>query len=137
MAPSPLTAAQRLLLQSLQQWVPVARIDRLWIFPPHIGKRVETGLVVVSALADERAGDDMRELVTVGYSAEQLQDKLQMIPTVAHEGWASSDRLDRVIAGVLNRSGDAAAEPVEEHIEVSPSGWPGFLERIGVVVPPP
>jgi hypothetical protein len=129
MANSELTAAQREILHRLAESVDTERLDRLWIFDPQIGSSRETGLFVVSLRSDSRLGGEMRELITIRYTLEQQSSRPGLETLVMPEGWAPPDRIDRVMAGVLARGGDAAADPREEILEAGDS-WDGLLLRL-------
>jgi hypothetical protein len=128
MANSELTAAQREVLHRLRDSVDIERLDRLWIFDPQIGTSRETGLFVVSLHSGSRLGGEMRELITVRYTQE-LTPNTALETFVMPEGWAPPDRIDRVMAGVLARGGDTAADPREEVLQPGDS-WEGLLLRL-------
>jgi hypothetical protein len=73
--------------------------------------------------------------VTVGYVAELARAGWQITPTVTEEGWAAADRLDRVIAGVLARSGEGAGDPAEEQFDGGPADWEALVQRLGMASP--
>lgn len=129
-----LSAAQAELLRRLTSRIAIEQIERLWIFPPHQGKIRETGLVVISTKAEETDARDIHALTTVRYVAEPIKARLQVDESYSEEGWAPADRIDRVIAGVLARSGDEVSEPLEVEIAGSSERWQELLERFGVVL---
>lgn len=129
-----LSAAQAELLRRIPARISIDRMERLWIFPPHHGKVRETGLVVVSMKAEDSGDKDTHALTTVRYTAEPVKARLQVEESYSEEGWAPADRIDRVIAGVLARSGDEVSEPLEVMIGGSEERWQELLERFGIVL---
>jgi hypothetical protein len=134
MSHTELTSSQQELLRCLPERFRPERIDRLWLFPPHLAKDRESGFLVLSLLPAADAGDgaDYRTLVTVRYEAEQVKGELRWQDRVTEEGSAPPDKIDRVIAGVLIRSGADAAEPIAEVLAGNPGQWFAFLERLGL-----
>lgn len=95
------------------------RLDTLWLFPPLIRGRRESGLVAASCFAGAR-GEDRRLLVTAGYTAERSGRGLALEVSLEEEGEAPADRLPRVMQGVVVRSGIQLGEASE--IEVGGEG---------------
>jgi hypothetical protein len=101
------------------------RIDRLWIFPPLIRGRREWGLVAASVFPDgaaaEGAGaeDARRGLHTAPYTAERTGQGLVVTNELLEQGELPSDRLPRVMSGVVHRSPEELGEPREVKIEGS------------------
>lgn len=91
----------------LEEKVPAARIDRLWVFPPLARGRRESGLIAASCYAEL----DQRLLVTLAYLAEETGKGITFTPVLQEEGDAPEDRIPRVIAGVVRRSGGTPGEP--------------------------
>jgi hypothetical protein len=120
------------MLQRVPNSIPVEQIDRLWLFEPQIGKSRETGLLVLSLLPQEPLFSQQRRLLTLRYSAETIQGKLQREEVLSEEGRAPPERIERVIAGVLARTTGAAGEPLTELISGSQERWVQLLERLGV-----
>jgi hypothetical protein len=87
-----------------------ARIDRLWIFPPLIRGRREWGLIAASVYG---ADDERRQLHTAPYTAERTGQGLALTHDLHEQGEAPTDRLPRVIAGVVHRSPEELGEPRE------------------------
>lgn len=129
-----LSAAQAELLRRLTGRIAVEQIERLWIFPPHQGKIRETGLFVISTKAEDSGAKDTHALTTVRYTAESVKARLQVEESYSEEGWAPAERIDRVIAGVLARSGDEVSEPLEAEIGGSAERWQELLERFGIML---
>lgn len=135
----PLTAAQAEVLRRLSQRFAPATIDRLWIFPPRQLQRGETGLFVVSLFLDpaDATGMSLRSLVTVRYQADGRDTKSagqtgRVEDLVTEEGRAPPNNIERVIAGVLARTGMEGGEPVAEEIGGSEDAWLDMLARVGL-----
>lgn len=129
MASSGFTAAQSEILRQLHTIIETARLDRIWIFEPHVAGSRESGLFVTSLFSASRRGGEMRELVTVRYSLEQQGARTLLEKVATPEGWAPPDRIERVMAGVLMRSGEQAGTPREETIPPDES-WEDLLQRL-------
>jgi hypothetical protein len=124
--------ALRQLLHDLPRRFPVARIDRLWIFPPRVLNGRESGLLVIALRPDAEHRPDQRELLTLRYEAERDRaGRLRCSDELESLGRAPADRLERVIAGVLQRLRDEA-EPSTEVIRGSEARWAELLARSGV-----
>jgi hypothetical protein len=97
------------------------RIDRLWIFPPLIRGRREWGLVAASVFPEGAATeDDRRGLHTAPYTAERTGQGLVVTHELLEQGALPSDRLPRVMSGVVHRSPEELGEPREVKVEGSP-----------------
>jgi len=127
-----LTISQREVLRSLPSRVPVARIDRLWLFEPRIGKSRESGLVVLSTMPEAPPFSEQRRLLTLRYRAEPVRGRLERSEKLTEEGSAPPAGIERVIAGVLARSGEEAGEPMAETVGGSDLRWTQLLERLGI-----
>jgi hypothetical protein len=127
-----LTPAQRELVRGLPTAFAIDRIDHIWIFPPFTNRKRETGFIVLSLLSPTEGREDNREVVTIRYEAGLSGGRTGYQQRVTEEGWAPAERIDRVIAGVLARSGSTSAEPISEQIGADQSNWEGFLERLAV-----
>lgn len=95
----------------LAERVPTDRLDRLWVFPPSRLGRVERGLLVASLLLVD--DPERRLLLTLRYTAEETGKGVSFVPVLQEEGVAPPDRLPRIIAGVVRRSGMDAGDPTE------------------------
>jgi hypothetical protein len=128
-----LTPSQAEILRGLADRFAPERIDRLWVFPPHVVRSREMGLFVLSLHPDDEESSEQKVLVTLRYQIDQSLGKTRREERVDEEGRAPPERIDRVIAGVLARSGMDADEPIVEDIEREPDRWAAFLDRLGVV----
>jgi hypothetical protein len=131
-----LTATQRDLLLSLPDRLPLSRVDRLWVFAPHHGRSRESGLLVASLLPHPGGDPAQRTLVTLRYRAEQVKGRLHREDSISEEGSAPAERIERVIAGVLARSGEQSADPLVETIGGSEERWATFLEGLALRLDP-
>ncbi len=121
--------AERRALDALLSRVPAERIDGLWRFPPFRKGRRESGLLAAGLLpegaqaepgvtgahgspgAPGAAGDpERRVLVTLAWRAEETGQGIRFESNFEEEGEAPSDRLPRVMAGVVRRMDEAAGE---------------------------
>jgi len=105
------------------------RLDTLWLFPPLIRGRKESGLVAASCFV-AGAEDDRRLLVTAGYVAERSGRGLALEVTIEEEGEAPSDRLPRVMQGVVVRSGIPLGEASEVEVKGSSEALDEWFEEI-------
>jgi hypothetical protein len=130
-----LTESQREILQNLPAAIPPARIELLWVFAPRVVKLRESGLLVISLLpAAGEAPDAPRTLLTLRYRAEAVKGKMVRDESIAEEGSAPPDRIDRVVSGVLARAGEQDGEPHLERIDGREERWDDFLARACIVL---
>jgi len=101
-------------------------MDRLWIFPPRVRGRKESGLVAVSRFHPDEP--ERRVLLTAPYSAERTGTGLQVQLGLEEQGEAPPDRLPRVMDGVVRRSGDELGEAREVELGGDPER---FRELLG------
>ncbi len=130
-----LTLAQKVTVQGLPGRFPPERIDCLWLFPPHVVKARESGFIVITLLPETEPSHH-RTLLTVRYESEPIKGRVRREERVSEEGSAPPDRIERVIAGVMARSGADAGEPILEEIRGDPTRWEEFLGRAGLDPPP-
>jgi hypothetical protein len=123
---SPAPGAVARILDLLAQRVGVERMDRLWIFPPLVRGRKEWGLVAVSCQTEEA---DIRELITGSYMAELTGQGVTFQPELASEGRAPSDRLPRIMDGVVRRSDLQLEVPREVDLGADPERLRALLEE--------
>ncbi len=112
----------------LGERVSVDRLDRLWVFPPSRLGRVERGLLVASLLLPD--DPDRRLLVTLRYTSEETGKGISFDPVLQEEGVAPPDRLPRIIAGVVRRSGMEAGDPTEVSVGGSQDTYSHWLARV-------
>jgi len=98
-------------LAELLVHVPAERVDGLWRFPPLRKGRRESGLLAAGVLPASDPDASRRILVTLAWRAEETGKGVTFETTFAEEGEAPSDRLPRVMAGVVRRMDEAAGEP--------------------------
>jgi hypothetical protein len=131
-----LTSAQRQVLGRLPGRMPPARLDRVWIFAPHQAKTRETGLFVLSLFPEEDEGTEQRILLTLRYERETAKGG-DLLETLSEEGRAPRELIERVIAGVLLRSGEESGEPIVEAIDGSDEAWESLVRRLNPYLDPP
>lgn len=120
------------LLDLLSRRLDPATMDRLWIFPPLSRGRRESGVVAVSCFDGDA---DRRRLWTARYTAEETGRGVTFDASLDEEGTAPPDRLPRVMAGVVRRSGEdleALGDPREVEIRATP----GLLADLMSELPP-
>lgn len=136
MTPFELTDIQAQVLLSLHEKIDPARISRIWIFPAHRIKARETGLAVIALLPDAEDRADMYAVHTLRYHASSEKGKLHMEQSLSEEGRTTADRIDRVIAGVLARSGTEPGEPIVVEVGGDAEAWDVRLDELGARVDP-
>lgn len=87
--------------------VPPEQIDQLWIFPPRIRGRTESGVLAAGCFLD----GDRRLLVTMAYQAEETGKGVTFTSSFHEEGEAPESRLPQVIDGVVRRSAEEGGPP--------------------------
>jgi hypothetical protein len=117
-------------LTEIPEAISVERIDRVWVFPPRFVGEVESGLVVLALLAEEDAGSDQREVVTVQYEVRSGKSAPPPVREVQGRGWAPSALVPQLISGVLRRLGGEEEEPLTESVGGDVARWSQFVERI-------
>jgi len=133
-----LTPSQRQLILGLPERLSPDRIDRLWIFAPHLTKSRESGFVVISLFEGSDVAQPggppqkapKRGLVTYRYETGLTKGSSGVQHRVTEEGSAPAERIDRVIAGVQARSGADSPEPLVEDVAGSWEVWQRLIERI-------
>jgi hypothetical protein len=114
-------------LVRLRDYLGVATVDRLWIFPPFRRGRREQGLIAVSTLQP----GDRRGVVTVTYNAEETGKGITVDPSFTREGEAPPDRFPVLMKGVVLRGGEERGEPREVEIAGSVENYDQLLEEFG------
>lgn len=120
-------------LQNLLHRYGGERLDRVWIFPPLVSGRRESGLLVASVFVDG-SDTERRVLVSSPYSGERTGKGLRLDWTLREQGEAPADRFPRVVEGVVRRAEKDLGEPEElvvegdeETILEALSGYPAEL----------
>ncbi|MDT8341218.1 MAG: hypothetical protein RQ751_06870 [Longimicrobiales bacterium] len=101
-------------------------VDRIWIFPPLVSGRRESGLLAVSRYTP---GDDpeRRVLLALRYQAERTGRGLTLESDLEEHGEAPVDRLPRVMEGVVRRAGSELGDPREVEVGGDPLRLWAFL----------
>lgn len=113
-------------LQGIAERLGAASIDRLWIFPPRVRGRKESGLIVVSRFAID--GDpERRRLFTASYGAERTGKGLTVEFSLSEEGAAPPDRFPPVVQGVGRRAGESEVGPRDVALGGDADGFEALL----------
>ena len=115
-------------IQMMARRLGESEIDRLWVFPPLIAGRKERGLVSASCFTEDGA----RRLYTAPYFAERTGTSLTVENGITEEGQAPSDRLPRVMQGVVRRSEIELGEPRTVEIAGDPEKLKALLDEFDV-----
>ena len=126
----------RAVLLGLPGRLPAERIDRLWVFPPREISGRESGLLVLALLPTEEFPADHRQLLTLQYERERARARAAPTVTLTEQGWAPSERIPRVIRGVVARL-EEAQDPEEHFVGGAGEGWGELLRAYGVQVVDP
>lgn len=91
-------------------------LDRVWIFPPMISGRSESGLLAVSRF---HGGEDpeRRILSVFPYVAERTGKGITLEGSLEEHGEAPLDRLPRVMEGVVARTEKDLGDPTEVELD--------------------
>lgn len=102
-------------LQRLWDMVGPGAVDRIWVFPPMVSGRKESGLLAVGLYGP---GDDpdRRVLAVLPYAAERTGTGVTLETSLLEHGEAPLDRLPRVMEGVVRRTETDLGEPREVEI---------------------
>lgn len=109
-------------LALLRRRIPAERLDRVWIFPPLVDGRSESGVVAAGCFGE----GGRRDLVTVSYRARETGRGVSFTPVFAEQGTAPAESLPRVIAGVARRAGAGFGDPGLTRL----GGDPGAFDRL-------
>lgn len=103
-------------LQRVAAELGLETLDRVWIFPPMISGRSESGLLAVSRF---HGGEDLarRILSVFPYVAERTGKGLTLEGALEEHGEAPLDRLPRVMEGVVARTEKDLGDPTEVELE--------------------
>lgn len=126
----PDAGALHALLLSLPARVPIADIDRLWIFPT---RKIAVGESTVFVLSLFDADSERRRVMTARFTVARdkkgvgkVQDKLD------EYGTATLDAVHRVVDGVVRRLGEEVEKPPrEEQIDGNEENWKALLIDLG------
>ena len=105
----------------------VARLDRLWLFPPLARGRTESGLVAAGCFLE----GDRRLLVTLSYRAQERGAGVDFHPLLQEEGVAPRDRLPRVMEGVVQRFDAELGSAREAELSGDPAAFEALVEELG------
>ena len=94
-------------LDVVKENVGVSALDRLWIFPPFVRGRKESGLLTMSVRGEEGP----HRLLLLSYSAEETGRGVTFDCHLSEEGAAPRDRFQRLMDGVVRRSGEGHTDP--------------------------
>jgi hypothetical protein len=139
-------------LQRVAAALGVAALDRIWVFPPLVSGRSESGLLAVSHFpsapeAEKAAGvavdgegaeapasavvqdEDRRLLSILPYTAERTGKGLAVEGELTEQGEAPLDRFPRVMEGVVRRTDLDLGDPEELEIEGRDEAFLEILAR--------
>jgi len=104
------------VLQRILADVGARAIDRIWVFPPLVAGRSESGLLALSRFG---TGDDpeRRILSTFPYTAERTGKGLTIEGLLTEQGEAPLDRFPRVMEGVVARTEKDLGEPRQLEVD--------------------
>jgi hypothetical protein len=119
-------------LRLLAEKVPTRRLDRIWIFPPRVVGRRESGLVAAGCYGE----GDGRVLVTLAYRAEETATGISFRPVFQEEGEAPEDRLATIMQGVVSRSKEALGVPRSVVLGGDPEAFRKLMEGSAAPDPP-
>lgn len=113
--------------QQLMARLGVEMVDRVWVFPPLVRGRWESGLLAASRRIENSPDDERRLLVTAPYVAERTGKGLAIDWTLVEQGEAPADRFPRMMNGVVRRAGDDFGDPREVEVQGDEARWHAFL----------
>ena len=106
----------------LRRRIPAERLERVWIFPPLVDGRSESGVVAAGCFGE----GGRRLLVTVAYRARETGRGVSFTPDFTEQGTAPAESLPRVIAGVARRAGAGFRDPILSRV----GGDSGAFDRL-------
>lgn len=115
--------------QELVARLDLSMVDALWIFPPLVKGRRESGLLAASRRIENSPDPERRLLVTAPYVAERTGKGLSIEWTLVEQGEAPADRFPRMMEGVVRRAGDDFADARVVELAGDPEAWRAFLEE--------
>jgi hypothetical protein len=121
--------APHALLARVAEYVPIALMDQLWIFPPRRIAAGESTVVLVGAFDDE----DRRRVITARLTVlRNRRGEAAVSATFDEHGTALNVAIPRIIQGVLRRLGeDPAAEPLHVAISGQRQQWDALIVQLG------
>lgn len=115
-------------LEGLAARIVPERIERVWLFPSRQLRERESGLAVLALYPQGEVSDrEQRQLLTLRYEATREHRGMRRLEELIEEGSAPAERIERVIAGVLRRLGDAPEAPRAVWIGGEPRRWTQLL----------
>lgn len=102
------------------------RIDQLWVFPPRLRGRTESGVLAAGCFLE----GDRRLLVTMAYQAEETGKGIAFSSTFHEEGEAPEGRLPQVIAGVVRRSAEEGGAPRTIALQGDPALFQSLIDEL-------
>jgi hypothetical protein len=115
--------------QELVARLGLVMVDRLWIFPPLVRGRRESGLLAASRRIENSPDPRRRLLVTAPYVAERTGKGLSIDWTLVEQGEAPADRFPRMMEGVARRAGDDFGDAREVELAGDEVRWHAFLDE--------
>lgn len=106
--------------------VPPEGIDQLWIFPPRLRGRTESGVLAAGCYLE----GEQRLLVTMAYQAEETGKGVTFASTFHEEGEAPESRLPQVIDGVVRRSAEEGGPPRAVALQGDPALFLALVEEL-------
>lgn len=114
-------------LDDLASRIPIAQIDRVWIFPTRRVAGAYSTVIVIAAFEDDGpASEGRRRVLTAHYTARvDRRGRIAVEAALDEHGAASVDRIGRVVEGVLRRLDEEllASPPQEAHIGGNVERW--------------
>jgi hypothetical protein len=102
------------------------RIDHLWVFPPRLRGRTESGVLAAGCFLE----GERRLLVTMAYQAEETGKGITFASSFHEEGEAPESRLSQVIEGVVRRSAEEGAPPRDVALQGDPARFQALVEEL-------
>jgi hypothetical protein len=102
------------------------RIDTLWVFPPRLRGRTESGVIAAGCYMD----GERRLLVTMAYQAEETGRGIAFSSSFHEEGEAPKDRLPQVIDGVVRRSAEEGGAPRPVSLQGDPALFQALIDEL-------
>ncbi len=125
-------------LAAAAERIPPARVDEVWTFPPRPVGEKESGLAVLAVFPGEGERPDRRALFTLRYEAEPERGpkgkptgRMLRTDQLEEQGVAPADRLDRIVDGVVRRTGGVGDAPRVHPIGGDAARWEALLRDLG------